>query len=103
MENAHIFVKMHKTKFSDIGLASSKGLFFERPKKGTRGTTKWTLFHQSRDKMTVRGQCGAEEPDRGAAMANCGTTAEVCQSTNMIMNMIMNMNIMKLFLNSIFC
>ena len=25
--------KMHKTKFSEIGLASSKGLFFKRPKK----------------------------------------------------------------------
>ena len=31
--NARIFMKMHKTKFSGIGLASSKGHFFERPNK----------------------------------------------------------------------
>ena len=45
-ENVHIFgkcVKMRtfstenaKNKFSDIGLASSKGLFFERPNKYTQ-------------------------------------------------------------------
>ena len=28
--NARIFMKMHKTKFSELGLASSKGLFFQK-------------------------------------------------------------------------
>ena len=33
----HVFsLKMHKTNFSEIGLASSKGLFFERPNQPIR-------------------------------------------------------------------
>ena len=30
-ENVCIFIKMHKIKFSEVGLVSSKGLLFERP------------------------------------------------------------------------
>ena len=29
--NVRVFKEMHKNKFSEIGLASSKGLFYERP------------------------------------------------------------------------
>ena len=32
-ENVCIFMKMHKNKFSEIGLASSKGLFTKDPMK----------------------------------------------------------------------
>ena len=34
-ENARILLKMHKTKFSEIGLASSKGISSKDPIRGT--------------------------------------------------------------------